>query len=182
MKHTGIFFSAIAAFALCLTGCTPAQPAHAANLQEIEFQNFSVEQIPPRYLFIVTNVDNTSGFQTDWLNSQAKTILFTHLSQNQYFKVIEQNTMEEARNEAQIYNANRQFNGTTYIITSNVSEFSQREGQISRFDLHLINPVHSLVNCSVQGEGISLDLAISDAVKQMTENVNTGTCRPMSFF
>jgi len=130
----------------------------------------------PRASVAIGNFDNRSGFlrgifsdNEDRLGNQAKTILITHLSQTNYFTVLDRNNMEAAVREAEILGEAQELLGASYLVTGDVSEFGRREvtdyqffgilgrgkKQIaySKVNLNIVDIRSSAVVYSVQGAG-----------------------------
>src|SRR5574343_1192776 len=124
----------------------------------------------------VGKFDNRSSFMRgiftdgiDRLDSQAKTILISHLQQTNSFSVLDRENMREIKQEAEIAKKQQALKGARYVITGDVTEFGRKEvgdqqlfgilgrgkQQIaySKVNLNIVNVQTSEVVFSAQGAG-----------------------------
>ena len=158
---------------LCLAGCVTESNR---RLEVEKTQAASYIYNGPRASMAVGSFDNQSSFLRgifsdgeDRLGNQAKNILISHLSQTNYFSVLDRDNMEAARREAEILGEAQELMGASYIVTGDVSEFGRREvsdyqffgvfgrgkTQIaySKVSLNIVDIRSSAVVFSVQGAG-----------------------------
>ena len=173
MKLSALSCLMVLPFVFCLAGCVTESNR---RLEVEKTQAAGSFYNGPRASMAVGNFDNRSSFLRgifsdgeDRLGNQAKTILISHLSQTNYFSVLDRDNMEAMRREAEILGEAQELMGAYYLVTGDVSEFGRREvtdyqffgifgrgkRQIaySKVNLNIVDVRSSAVVYSVQGAG-----------------------------
>jgi len=179
MKKNFSFYSIIIVVIMCLIGCV-SESRRSVDVHQTRSSLRSYNG--PRASIAIGNFENRSSFQRgifsdgeDRLGGQAKTILVNHLQQTNRFTVLDRDSMEEARREAEIRGEAQELIGASYVISGDVTEFGNKvvtdyqgfgifgrgKSQIaySKVSLNVVDTRTSAVVYSVQGAG---EYALSD--------------------
>ncbi len=161
------------ALALLVTGC--ASESHR-TVSPIPVATYKTGYSGPKYSLSIGKFHNSSPYMRgifsegpDRLGSQAKTILKTHLSQTNRFRLLDRDNLAEMDQENQLAGRESGLKGADVLVTGEVTEFGRRttgdrwffgifgrgKSQVaySKVSLNIVDARTSEVVYSVQGAG-----------------------------
>lgn len=172
MRARILLMTSVVCAPLVMTACATES---SQTLATPTVASYGTDYSGPKYTLVLGKIENTSPYmrgiftEGDRLGTQAKTILKTHLSQTNRFRLVDRDNMNQLAQESQLSGTSQSLQGAQLVVTGEVTEFGRKttgdrqlfgvlgrgkeQAAYSKVSLNVVDVRTSEVVYSVQGAG-----------------------------